>query len=570
MRGIGVFMSLLLFFSLNAQIVIDEDFKDWDNAALSQDDKQKDGAYGIDFTNMKVENDNEYLYVFFNTSKEINLQNDNDIALFIDIDEDENTGYKINGMGADISYFFGSRYGFYYRNSNTVQLYHNDIGLISLPTVTSDSFELAIKTEFKAGSYLIKLSGKIKIFLLQDTQNGDKIPDDPGGVEYTMNNNELVLPQFDMEKSSDDQLRIMSYNVEKDHYFDNEPPYSRLIKAGNPDILCFQEIYKHSSASVKNKIQLYFGGTWYDAKQGSDLIVVSKYPIVKTAPIGGNGAFLINKNGKEILIINNHLYCCDNDSGRQKEVDEIMQFIKRAKSGEGPIPIYENTPIIILGDMNFVGSNRQRKTLIEGDISNEYVYGNDFLPDWDGTTFEDAKPVTTGYPGTFTWNSDNSSYPKGRLDYLIYSGSVLQEENGFALFTRLLTRDILDNYQMNPEDTDNASDHFPVFVDFSFKKPMAVQDYKNDNSFEIVSCFPNPVKNILNIEMISKEYSYINLSLIDNSGRKVFEKYKNVIEGINKIKINLSSLRSGIYYLRIYKPDRSGSLLKPEKIIIEK
>ncbi len=561
-------MSLFLFFSINAQIVIDEDFSDWNNPALSQEDKLNDGAYGIDFTNMKIENDNEYLYVFFNTSKEINLQNDNDIAIFIDIDEDENTGYKINGMGADISYFFGSRYGFYYRNSSTIQLYHNDIGLISLPTVTSDSFELAIKTEFKAGSYLIKLSGKIKIFLLQDTQNGDKIPDNPGGLEYTMNNNELVLPQFDMEKSSNDQLRIMSYNVEKDHYFDNEPPYSRLIKAGNPEVLCFQEIYKHSSASVKNKIQLYFGGTWYDAKQGSDLIVVSKYPIVKTAPIGGNGAFLINKNGKEILIINNHLYCCDNDSGRQKEVDEIMQFIKKSKAGEGKIPIAKNTPIIILGDMNFVGSNRQRKTLIEGDISNEYVFGNDFLPDWDGTVFEDAKPITTGYPGTFTWNSDNSSYPKGRLDYVIYSGSVLQKKNGFALFTRLLTRDILDKYQMNPEDTDNASDHFPVFVDFSFKKPMAVaENYKN--TLSMVSCFPNPVKDILNIDINSLDNSYIDLSVIDYSGRTVIEKHSNIKEGKNRIRINVSSLNSGIYYLRVVISDKSKKILKTGKIIIE-
>ncbi len=561
-------MSLFLFFSINAQIVIDENFSDWDNPALSLEDKANDGAYGIDFTRMKIENDDEYLYILFNTTKEINLQNDNDIAIFIDIDEDENTGYQINGMGADISYFFGSRYGFYYRNSNSFQLYHNDIGLISLPTVTSDSFELAIKTEFKAGSYLIKLSGKIKVFLLQDTQNGDKIPDNPGGVEYVLNDNKLVLPHYNIDKNNNDHIRIMSYNVEKDHYFENEPPYSRLIKAGNPDILCFQEIYNHSSASVKNKIKSYFGGTWYDAKQGNDLIVVSKYPIVKTAPIGGNGAFLVNKNGKEILIINNHLYCCSNDSGRQKEVDEIMQFIKKSKAGKGKIPIAQNTPIIILGDMNFVGSNRQRKTLIEGDISNEYVYGSDFLPDWDGTFFEDAKPVTTGYPGTFTWNSDNSSYPKGRLDYFIYSGSVLQKENGFALFTRLLPRDILDKYQINPEDTDNASDHFPVFVDFSFKKPMkVVENYKNTSP--IISCFPNPVKDILNIDINSLDNSYIDLSLIDNSGRKVIEKHRNIKEGDNKIRIDVSSLNSGIYYLRTIISGKSQKVLKSGKIIIE-
>ena len=569
MRNISVFVCVFVFFSLNAQIVIDEDFQDWENSSLIQEDKANDGVYGIDFTNIRINNDDKYLYLLFNTTKEINLQSNNDIALFIDIDEDENTGYKINGMGADISYFFGARYGFYYRNGSSIQIYHNDIGLISLPTVTSDTFEMAIKREFKIGSYLIKLPEKIKLFLLQDTQNGDKIPDNQGGLEYTMGDNKFILPAFEIDKKNDDDIRIMSYNVEKDHYFDNEPPYRRLIKAGRPDILCFQEIYKHSSTTVRNKIQLYFGGNWYDAKIGSDLIVVSKYPIVKTKAIGGNGAFLINKSGKEILIINNHLYCCDNDSGRQKEVDEIMQFIRRAKSNQGTFTISKNTAVIILGDMNFVGSNRQRKTLIEGDILNEYNYGSDFLPDWDGTVFEDAKPITTGYPGTFTWNSDNSSYPKGRLDYVIYSGSVLQKQNGFALFTRLLSRDILEKYQMNAEDTDNASDHFPVFVDFKIIDPMSVnENIKSLNDF-IVSCYPNPVKNTLNIDLKSKEYSGIYMSVIDNSGRTVIEKHMVVIEGFNKFKLDMNSLNPGIYYLRIYKPEKSTPAIKSLKIIID-
>ena len=541
----GFLISIFCVLSMNAQIVIDEGFKDWKNAELSWDDASGDGAYGIDFTNMKIDNDDKYLYVFFNIAKEINLQNDNNIALFIDIDVDKNTGYNIDGMGADISYFFGSRYGLYYRNSGSTPFYHSDIGLISLPTVTSDTFELAIKREFKVGSYLVKLSKKIKIFLLQDVQNGDKIPDDSGGVEYIMNDKKLILPEFSMEKSNENQIRIMSYNVEKDHFFENEPPYSRLIKAGKPDVLCFQEIYQHSAVDVKNKIRYYFGGTWYAAKEGGDLIVVSKYPIEKTAGIGGNGAFLINKSGKKILIINNHLYCCDNDSGRQQEVDEIMRFVRKAKAGQGQIPIAKNTAIIILGDMNFVGKNRQRRTLIEGDISNEYLYGNDFLPDWDGTFFEDTKPVTTGFPATFTWNSDYSSYPKGRLDYIIYSGSVLQKENGFVLFTRLLTRDILDTYQMNPEDSDNASDHFPVFIDFSFKKPLAVDEFYDTNKLpKLLSVYPNPASDIATIRLQTNKYEQGVIRIFNVDGQMIMT--VDLDSGAAK-RINVKSFAPGVY-----------------------
>ncbi len=545
------FLFFFLPITIYSQILIDGQFNDWSEINTEYIDSANDGKFGIDFGKMSVDNDSEYLYLKFTTGKLVNLQNGNDFAIFIDIDDNTETGYKINGIGADISYFFGERYGFFYRNGSRITLKHADIGLIPLPTVTSETFELAIKRKFKAGSYLVNINNNIKLFLLQDVTGGDKMPDESTGFAYTIKDKDLELPPFSINKISEEHFRILTYNVEKDHFFTNEPPYRRLIQAANPDVLCFQEVYSHSSFEMKNKIKSYFGGNWYHSKIGSDLIIVSKYPIIKSEPIEGNAAFLVNKNGKEIMIINAHLYCCDKDSKRQKEVDKIMQFIKQSKANTGSIHLKKNTPIIIMGDMNFVGSNRQRKTLIEGDIFNENSYGADFLPDWDSSFLEDARPLTMGYPASFTWNSDDSSYPKGRLDYMIYTGSVLQKENSYVFFTRKLGFELLDKYHLNSQDSDNASDHFPVIVDFSFKNYDGVEDIAKAN-VEVLHYFPNPATDKLNIELNSKSTVAAKILIYNNVGKLVFSKNQKLIIGLNKFSLDTKALTSGIYFVKIF------------------
>ena len=544
---------LLLPFSVKSQIIIDGIYDDWSSVSAGYIDSNNDGKYGIDFGEFAIDNDSEYFYINFTTGKLVNLQNDNDFVLFIDIDNNSDTGYKINGMGADISYFFGERYGFFYRNGNRITLKHSDIGLIPLPTVSSTTFELAIKRKFKAGSYLVNINNKIKVFLFQDVMGGDKIPDETGGFAYTMKDADFNAPTVNINKINEEHLRILSYNVEKDNFFFNEPPYRRLIQAASPDILCFQEVYNHSSADMRTKIKSYFGGNWYHAKIGSDLIIISKYPITKSQPIEGNAAFLVKKANKDILIINAHLYCCDKDSKRQKEVDAIAQFIREAKDQKGSIPLKKNTPIIIMGDMNFVGSNRQRQTLIEGDISNNSRYGSDFLPDWDSSFLEDARPLTIGYPASFTWNSDYSSYPKGRLDYMIYTGSVLQKENSYILFTRKMQPEMLDDFQLNSQDSDNASDHFPVIVDFSFKNYDATYDLLSGKyDLEILKYYPNPASDKMNIRIKSKLSSVARIVVYNTAGQLLYSINHKFIPGINTISLDVSKFNSGIYFAKIF------------------
>ena len=145
---------------------------------------------------------------------------------------------------------------------------------------------------------------------------------------------------------------------------------------------------------------------------------------------------------EDLLFIVAHTPCCGNDAARQVEVDAIMAFLRDAKAGTGNLQLAENAPVIIAGDMNFVGNAQQLETLLTGDIINTFPYGNDFEPDWDGSDLIDSRPYTTGLPMAFTWYREASSFSPGRLDFTIYTGSNLTLKNNYALFTDALPQDL--------------------------------------------------------------------------------------------------------------------------------
>ncbi len=549
--------------NLFCQIIIDENFDDWSNISNKTVDPINDANGLIDYKEMNIWNDSVYLYINFEINSEVNLQESSKILLNVDIDNNSNTGKSINGIGADVIYDYGQRNGYYIRNGIYYNFSHVECSLLSLPTVTSAKFEQAIKRKFNVSNYLVNLGNKIRLSLSYDGSGGDIIPNQSGGYLYQMNSDKLQVPAFSIKKKTSDHLRLMSLNVKQDEFFVNEPPFKRILKSISSDIFCFQEIYNHTSSDVSYKIKNYFGGNWYDAKVGTDIIVVSKYPILNFTAIGGNGAFLIDYKGKELLVINVHLYCCDNDTGRQTEVDEIMSFIKKAKAGTGTFFIKKNTPIIITGDTNFVGKNRQRKTLIEGDIMNENSFGTDFMPDWDNSFFEDAKPVTTGYPGSFTWKSYYSDYPAGRLDYIIYSGSVIKLENTFALSTDLLSRDILEEFQMNNEDSYNSSDHLPVVADFTLKDISATYDIENESL--LIDIYPNPAKDIVYVNL-NKLNILISKILICNREGIILKKIDIEKDKLNgEFPIDISGFIPEDYYLIFY--DKSDKYLMQRKFV---
>jgi endonuclease/exonuclease/phosphatase family metal-dependent hydrolase len=566
------------------RIIIDEDFTDWEIVEPVYQDLIGDQNSGdVDFGKLNVLNDNDYLFIYFEVGGEINLQSNNSITIYLDTDNNSSTGLLVEGIGAELEYTFGSRSGFVRLSGLSIEISHSDIGIIAAPTVTSGNFELAINrnTSFTGQGQLFS-SSTIKIVIKDNGAGGDKIPNEEGGAEF---NFESIMPEYAHEysiKKNENKLRIMTYNVEFDGLFEpnNIPHFTRIFKATEPDIIVFEEIYNKSSQQTADQVESMLPSgqneQWYNASEGNDIIVVSRFPIIASEPIDGNGAFLLNLNPNfetELLIIGAHPPCCANDNSRQREIDAIMAFVRDSKSGTSPIPISSETPIIITGDMNLVGYAQQLNTFLTGDIVNESSFGPDFNPDWDGSNFEDAKPFVTNSPFVFTWYNEGSDFGPGRLDFFIYSGSVLELNNSYTLFTNHLPADTLSTYGLVNIDATSASDHLPVVADFSMPDVTLIYESENSiNDFFLDQNYPNPFNSKTTIAFSVPTLTGGNLQ---QTILKVYDILGNEVKllldrglsgGTYKINFDLEDLSSGVYIYRLV----SGNFSSSKKMIVLK
>jgi len=560
-----------------AQIVLDENFSDWDSVQVLYDDMQDDIPNEVSFGKLKVSSDDSFIYFYIELGKELNLQDNNSITIFIDSDNNLSTGKQILGMGAEFEFTFGERRGYYYFQNGYTQISQNDIGLLSSPTVSSDKFEFLFDRKTKINGQDLFLNDTVKI-MFRDGSAGDIIPNEQGGIQYVFENFVYEDNNYSLQKDALTHFRVMSFNVHKDDLFDsaNKEHFRRLISVINPDIIGFQEIYQHSSQETADLINEFIPSEWYHSKLSNDNICVSRFPILSEYAIDGNAAFLIDISSTllndEMLFISAHPPCCGNDDQRQAEIDHIMSFIRDAKNGSGVLQLKDNSPIVIVGDMNLVGLSRQQFTFYSGDILNESVYGSDFSPDWDGSFFEDAMPLTTGLPASFTWYSESSSFSPGRLDYIIFSGSVMELRNSFALFTPALPADTLSEYNLELNDSKLASDHIPVAADFQLKVIEGADEVPLN--FELFQNYPNPFNPTTTIKYsIPASVSKFNLpvkvtlKIYDLLGQEVLTLINEVqAAGNYEVEFDASNLTSGVFFYQL----RAGNFVETKKMVLMK
>ncbi len=271
-----------------------------------------------------------------------------------------------------------------------------------------------------------------------------------------------------LKRGDSSHLRLVTYNVLFDGCFERPAPFRRILRAIDPDVLSLQEIYTHSLEETRALIaSILPGAAWHTAGSGQGPIV-SRYPIKDSGPMGGAGRgswALIEAPAGEFLVINPHPPCCEDDAGRRREFDAIAAWVRDARASGR---LTHGTPIVIAGDMNLVGESRQLATLLSGEISDAATYGPSAAPDGDGTALADAMPYHLTGREAYTWRGDEGAFAPGRLDYVVYSDSVLRLAHSFVLWTPDLPDDYLAAAGLQRDDTAVASDHLPVVADFSF------------------------------------------------------------------------------------------------------
>jgi endonuclease/exonuclease/phosphatase family metal-dependent hydrolase len=296
-------------------------------------------------------------------------------------------------------------------------------------------------------------------------------------------------------------LRVVSYNIWQDSIFQDTSPtqaekFARVMQALQPDIINLQEIYDHSAsqtASLMNSILPLGGGNnWFAYKGGFDNVIVSRYPFIFTSGIiipvssfPNYATALVNlpdeQYDSDFFFMNNHFKCCntegDEEGLRQNQADALVNWMRDARTPGGFTNVGPNTPMAVVGDLNIVGSQQPLNTLLTGNIINEGTFGSDSPPDWDGSNLTDAHPVHNG-SGTvdYTYRYGPTS-SQSRLDYVLYTDSVVGVANKFILNPVAMTssdRDAagLGIYDVSTLNDQTHFDHLPLVIDFRFSGPI--------------------------------------------------------------------------------------------------
>ena len=324
-------------------------------------------------------------------------------------------------------------------------------------------------------------------------------PDRTTAADAALPSPDTATTPSPLARQHPDDVRLVSYNIYMDSVFktgsDPAQRFARLVKALDADIWALQEVYKTQEADVAKLMDTLAplsGGRKWQAQRGGDSVTVSRHPITlhhfQPIPSCGRKVSLDlvdlpdGRYTRDIYLLNNHFTCCGdlaNDAKRQLEADQLVAWMRDARTAGGSFTLPQGTVMVVIGDLNTVGGPQPLKTLVSGDIVNETTFGKDSPPDWDGTALTDAHPLHNGAGALdFTWRWDDSGYNPGRLDYIIYTDSVAQAGAKFVLNTVTLTQQQLKAAGLQADDVIHfktaagkyAFDHLPVVVDLRIKK----------------------------------------------------------------------------------------------------
>jgi hypothetical protein len=459
-------------------IFLDGVVAEWTGVVELVDPGGDGGGSGIDFREIDLANDDAFLFIRFQVTAEIGLQDNNNVELYLDTDVNSNTGISISGIGAELMWQFGLREGIFERsNGSQTTIRQDDIRLRQLPSVTATEFEIAIGRDVKPDGSNSLFTGSSLRVLLREV-GGDQAPNSGSGLTYAFDSNPVPDPDpiaFARNHASD--VRVVTWNTRdlaSGSSFDPgvTPSADRVLSALDPDVICFQELYNVSASQTAALVEGFLpsagGEVWHAAKE-FDNIVVSRFPVLDQWAIDANLAVLLDAVavlGHDILLVCAHLPCCTNDSGRQEESDAIMQFFRDAMTAGGQVDVANGTVFMITGDLNLVGESRQLTTLLTGDILDNGAYGPDFNPDWDGTALADVISPQTEMRFAYTWRNDFSTFAPGRLDFIIHSDSEIQLANHFIVYTPEMSAAQRSQYGLQSDDVPTVSDHLPHVADF--------------------------------------------------------------------------------------------------------
>jgi len=298
---------------------------------------------------------------------------------------------------------------------------------------------------------------------------------------------------------------------------------------------------------------------WYVSSQFRDNIIISKYPVLEEDYFTSSERTMVallntdDELGSDLIIFNSHLACCDNDESRQYDADEFVSNWRDWRENDnGPFTLTEGTPFVYVGDFNLVGYRQQLTTFTEGDIEDENTFGDDYSLDWDNTSIADLFSRHSHIRMGYTWRRDNSSFSPGKLDYVLYTDSVLDTSKHFVFNTLTMDSASLAEYGLEAMDSYNSSDHSPRVLDIKIPADVEIGEAVVPKNIKISAPYPNPFNPQTAIQIELNENMHLYAAVFDINGRVVKQLINGYLQkGNHEVTFNNKGLTSGIYFIRI-------------------
>ena len=444
----GALAMILINRSSASVIRIDGGFEDWKDVRVCAHDPEGDAKGAFDLTEVYAASQGSILYLRFDTTNLLNLQNgpeaEGTLLVVIDLPNNQELILDTRGRQAFLNDRLEERIPW------------DRLKYIVGPTYAQNEFELQIDL----GEFNINRGDAISIqFDGSDQLNAP--------VTFIFSHPLETPKRRSHRRYSGTDVRIVSLNT----YFEGlsdpnrEEAMARLLNSVDSDVYCFQEEWETEGHSeiLKRLMPLEREGRWYIHKVHGN-VIASKFPL-KTLPSKNDqyAAAYFGLAENHLFIINVHLKAMgyigsEEDWLRIQQVNDIIATIDEIHKGQyGNDEATGTKPgIVIVGDFNLVGSRTPLDLII-----NKEAWG---LKDW-------LTPNLIG-ESIITWRGGpRASFSPGKLDYVIYSTKTLVPGNGFILNSELL--DCTERKQLSLDiDDSRLSDHLLMTVDFQFSDSL--------------------------------------------------------------------------------------------------
>ncbi|MCA9285699.1 MAG: hypothetical protein KDA22_10810, partial [Phycisphaerales bacterium] len=330
-------------------IVIDGSFTDWTAAQPALRDPADNPAGPVDIGAVTVVDDAAFLDILVELGRSANLQRlDGRLMLVIDADGDASTGmtqYDLPGTDAVVVFTPadtrdetrpGAGVAVRLPGPEAESVSPYDWGIMFAPTYASDRAEVRLQRGAVLSGRGPLLVGDKAVLRFVVIDRSGTVRDTTDPIVHTFAT-PFAAPTpaaggaDPLARPSGTDVRVLSWNGELGAFFSRPEHFARVIKAANPDILCFQELKDDASAEkltawLNEHIASEKPWTCVFGAGGGNLrtAVASRLPLKPVESFdrvtyrNASGAerdvraalALVEVNGRQLLAASIHLKCC--------------------------------------------------------------------------------------------------------------------------------------------------------------------------------------------------------------------------------------------------------------------